>query len=90
MSIVRCDNVVASFNKASAKLLANAIADGCTVKEWKVGEFNCFVADGEQSKLKQGLGVYGSCGACINNNPRVWVALAGSGKIDEKVYLPKK
>ena len=89
MTTWRCKDVVKSFNKASAELMASAIADGCAVTEWKVGELNCFVADGQQAKLKQGLGVYGSCGACVNVHPRVWTAFAGSGKIDDNVYLPK-
>lgn len=88
MSIYRCNNQVATFNKRSAALKASAIADGMNVHtEWKDGEFQCFMASHSQATLLAGKGIYAECGANVNGNPCTWTS--GRGKVWQDTYLQK-
>ena len=90
MSIFRCNNQVATFNKRSASLKATAIADGMDVHtEWKDGLFDCFMARHSQATLKAGKGLYAECGANVNVNPTLWSTTPGKGKVDNDTYLQK-
>lgn len=90
MTILRCKDVTASFNRRSASLKADAIKHGMTItSEWLVDGLECFHAAAPQEKLKVGLGLFAEAGACVYGAPRVWFAIPGAGRDTETVFLPK-
>lgn len=84
--IYRCKNQLKTFNRRSAEMKSSALSVGMTIiNEWIVDGFECFHAEATQADCKRGTTVWSECGACINNNPRVWSTM--SGKIDEQIFL---
>ena len=91
MTIFRCKNQVATFNKRSAELKAKAIADGMTIaEEWKDGQFDCFLARHSQEVLKRGVALFSECGAHAHHvNPSTWFCFPGTGRIEESTYVQR-
>jgi hypothetical protein len=91
MTIFHCKNQVATFNKKSNELKAKAIETGMQiVKEWKDGQFDCFIAQHSQAKIKDCTALFVECGAHAHHvNPSVWYSFAGTGRIEENTYVQR-
>lgn len=90
MTIFRCNNPQAVFNKRSAQLKERALESGMKITEWETEGFNCFHAITEQKVLLKGSGLFSECGACVNNNPQTWFCIPGTGRIEKSSFLPKR
>lgn len=91
MTVWKCKDQVATFNKRSAELKATAKESGMDVHtEWKHGAFDCFMARMPQASLKQGLGMFAECGANFGAKaPYLWHTKPGGGKVWEETFLQK-
>jgi hypothetical protein len=89
-AILNCKDQKASFNRHSAELKAEAVADGMVIcSEWDDGGFQCWRAEQKQETLRQGLGVFSHAGACVNVMPRVWYNAPMSPHTYETIFRQK-